>query len=400
MFYNDSIFLKMKVAFVTPMFPSPDFGGGQHTLSTIKRLQNQGHSIFIFTCTNEPVKKKHLLFLEKEKIKIGKVVYNSNIAPNINKSHKFLLFLNTFFSSMPFNSCKFYSKEIEETLKEFTDKKKVDILWIDHIHLAFYISSFTNFPSVLQSHGLYSLLFKGMFLKDSSIQKKIFGLFEYVKYYFFEKRYLPRFSKIFAISENDKLDIENLTGRKDIDIIFPYVKIQKHRSKMKQSNNILLFVGYIGWYPNRDGILWFLEKVYPLIQKKIKDIQLWIVGKLPDNFNSPIYNGVKFLGYQINIDQYFDKAQVFIVPIRYGNGIRLKILNAMSYGISIVSTPIGAEGLKIKDKRELLLAETEEEFVRKIIILLESKNLQEKLIHNSFRYLLQLNIQHKKLIKL
>lgn len=356
----------MCIAFVTPIFPYPDSGGRIHTYTTIKKLQKQGHKIFLFTCTNEPVKNHHLKFLAKENIKIGAIVFNPFLNSVTTNREKKILFIKSIFSFAPFSTCKFYSKEIELKLQEFIVKKIVDTLWIDHIYIANYLPKGSKIDTILQSHGTESLLFKRMLLTDSLISKKLFALIEYIKFILFERKYLPQFTKIYAISKPDKYDLERISGKTNVEVLFPQIIPIKYK-RLKKSPYTLLFIGYLGWYPNKDGILWFLKEVYPLILEKNKNVKLWIIGRLPDNFKPPDLLGVKFLGYKKNIEYYFKRAKVFIVPIRYGNGIRIKILTALSFGLPIVSTTIGIEGINKKNIKKILISDLAEDFAQKVL---------------------------------
>lgn len=362
----------MRIAFVTPIFPYPDSGGGIHSFNTIKKLQSQGHEVSLFTCTDKKITKKHHHFLKKEKIKRGKIVFNPFISGDVDRAGKRLLFLKNIFDFTPFTTIKFFSKKIEQSIDEYIKSKKVNCLWINYISIANYIRKHPQFKTILQSHGMESVFFKSMFLKDRSYRKKIFALIEYLKYYFFEKKYVPRFSKVYAISELDKIELEKIRGKKDVEVIIPKVEIQKI-NRVKRLKNIILFIGYIDWYPNKDGLVWFIKKIFPLIQKEIKDAKLWIIGKFTDKTQLYDNPNIVYFGYQKNIDRFFSKASVFIAPIRYGNGVRIKVLTAMSYKMPIVSTSMGVEGIFYKKYKNITITDEEKSFAQAVISFTKDK---------------------------
>jgi glycosyltransferase involved in cell wall biosynthesis len=109
----------------------------------------------------------------------------------------------------------------------------------------------------------------------------------------------------------------------------------------------LLFVGTLSWEPNADGLLWFARKIWPLVRAKHADALLEVVGKgLQPKQKKILENtpGVRLHGFVQDLSPHFERARVFVCPLRFGSGIKLKVLEALSRGLPVVSSPIGAEG--------------------------------------------------------
>ncbi len=148
----------------------------------------------------------------------------------------------------------------------------------------------------------------------------------------------------------------------------------------------ILFCGTLDYAPNKKGLLWFCEKVFPLVQEKVPDMRLTIIGKL--NNNDPyatIRNrpGIDFIGPVEDVSKYYNESSVAIVPLLQGSGTRLKIMEAMSFGNPVVSTGVGAEGLNLTNGNNILIADSPEDFVDKIIQLTENKNLYQEIRQNA-----------------
>ena len=105
---------------------------------------------------------------------------------------------------------------------------------------------------------------------------------------------------------------------------------KKHKLKRVIQKKTMLFVGSLCWYPNKDGIYWFLKRIYPLIIKMCPKINIWIVGRTPRRFLFPRLPNVNFFGHCHSLEYFYSKANIFIVPIRYGSGIRIKVLTDIS----------------------------------------------------------------------
>src|SRR5205807_146721 len=146
------------------------------------------------------------------------------------------------------------------------------------------------------------------------------------------------------------------------------------------TNPSLVFTGSMDWMPNQDGILFFLREVYPLIQSKVPNVTLKIVGrKAPASIIEAAgeYPGVTVTGWVDDIRTYLAEADVCIVPLRVGSGTRLKIFEAMAMAKATVSTTIGAEGLPVTPEKDIVIADRAEDFANKTVELLQNQKKRE-----------------------
>jgi glycosyltransferase involved in cell wall biosynthesis len=144
----------------------------------------------------------------------------------------------------------------------------------------------------------------------------------------------------------------------------------------QETTQTIVFTGSMDWMPNQDGILFFLAEVYPEIQAKIPNVKLNIVGRKPPQKitqAAAAQKGVTVTGWVEDIRQYLGEAAVCVVPLRVGSGTRLKIFEAMAMGKAVVSTTIGAEGLPVSDRRDILIADSAGDFAARTIELLQNR---------------------------
>lgn len=148
--------------------------------------------------------------------------------------------------------------------------------------------------------------------------------------------------------------------------------------------NHLLFLGGMHWPPNADGVNWFIRTVLPHLQAANPHIKFHMVGKSPpaEALRTP---GVIAPGYVPDLDPIWKQADIFIVPLRAGGGMRVKILDAWARGLPVVSTSIGAEGLVCQDGKNILIADTPETFLEKIFLLNNDPELRARLAWNGRR---------------
>jgi GT2 family glycosyltransferase/glycosyltransferase involved in cell wall biosynthesis/2-polyprenyl-3-methyl-5-hydroxy-6-metoxy-1,4-benzoquinol methylase len=146
----------------------------------------------------------------------------------------------------------------------------------------------------------------------------------------------------------------------------------------------LIFIGGFLHLPNEDGIVWFVKSILPSVIQRLPGIHLYIVGSHPtERVKSLASSDVIVTGYVEDVGPYFEKARVFVCPLRYGAGVKGKIGQSMAYGLPVVTTSIGAEGMGITDGHHALIADDEESFAMAVIKLYQDPGLWEKLSLNS-----------------
>ena len=129
-------------------------------------------------------------------------------------------------------------------------------------------------------------------------------------------------------------------------------------STSKSSRAGALFLGNFANPANRDALTWFTREVWPIVRKRLPELDLRVAGNLcPQEFAST-RDRIEILGKVANLSEIFGAALVFVSPIRIGTGINTKNLQAMAHGLPIVTTSVGAEGLQLVDGRHALLADT------------------------------------------
>lgn len=121
----------------------------------------------------------------------------------------------------------------------------------------------------------------------------------------------------------------------------------------------LLHVGSLDWEPNLDGLLWFLEKVWRGLKQKHPQLRFYILGQGGGERLRAAARGlagVRMTGFVEDLEPYHRRCRLFVAPLRFGGGMKVKIINAMYRGIPVLTTPIGAEGLETADGRHLSIA--------------------------------------------
>jgi glycosyltransferase involved in cell wall biosynthesis len=138
------------------------------------------------------------------------------------------------------------------------------------------------------------------------------------------------------------------------------------------------------WPPNAEGVAWFLENVWPRVARVVPLAVLTLIGKQGSRgLHVPEHAGrVEAPGYVGNLQQYLAETAVFIVPLRSGAGMRVKILDAWCWGLPVVSTTVGAEGLRAGHGENLLMADDEKAFAEAVITVFKDRRIAGRLADN------------------
>lgn len=133
------------------------------------------------------------------------------------------------------------------------------------------------------------------------------------------------------------------------------------------------FVGSLWYEPNVDGVVWFVEAVWPLVRARFPTARLLLAGRSPAPVVSALdgAHGVSVFPDVPDVRPYLAAAALVVVPLRLGSGTRLKILDALAAGLPVVATTLGAEGLALANERDLLLADDPEGLAAAILRLLD-----------------------------
>jgi len=224
--------------------------------------------------------------------------------------------------------------------------------------------------------------------KDSSnLLLEAFCYLEAFKLKRLESRIFRELELGIVVSEVDKSLLQKLCPEGRFEVIENGVDVSKFRPNPEKADpNTLLWVGGFDHFPNKQGIYWFLDSVFPLIKRGLPEIELQLIGGgVPDKLKrlASADFSIKLLGYVDDPIPYIQRATVFIVPILSGSGTRLKLLEAMAVGKAIVTTNIGCEGIEGADDKHFLITDTPEQFSAAITKLLNDKKLRLFISNNA-----------------
>jgi len=171
-------------------------------------------------------------------------------------------------------------------------------------------------------------------------------------------------------------------------VVVPTIHPLHERGLSFAQRKQLLFVGAFGHRPNVDSVHFLGREVMPLVRKSLPEIELLVVGgNAPTEFADYASSGVRVLGFVPDLDPIAWGCRVFVAPIRFGSGVNGKIGEAISHGLPVVTTTIGAEGWNFTDGEQVLIADEPADFAAAVVRLYEDNGLWEKLADAGYRHI-------------
>lgn len=145
----------------------------------------------------------------------------------------------------------------------------------------------------------------------------------------------------------------------------------------------VLFVGGFAHPPNRDAAYWLVDEILPLLHRLVPAMPLHLVGAIPEHDRASLRREHVYIHGQVGeLTPWMESCLVAVAPLRSGAGVKGKVNSAMSHGVPVVATPMGAEGMHLVDGHDVLVADTTERFAASIARLTRDQVLWERLSSN------------------
>jgi len=267
-----------------------------------------------------------------------------------------------------YNITRFFTPDFDHILMTELKKTEYDIVHLESLFMTPYISTirmYSDAKIVLRSHNLEYIIWERLSKQTGGVAKKTYLklLAKQLKRY--ELDVLNMVDGIASISKRDSKDFRKLGAKQPIEIIPFGIDIEKYKPDENQNTDVELFhLGSMDWAPNLEGLNWYLEKVWPSINKHSPNTSMFLAGRdMPESYFSLNAPNVIVVGEVVDAIKFIKSKSLMIVPLLSGGGIRVKIIEGMALGKAIISTSVGAEGIHYTHKKDIWIADTPEEFV-------------------------------------
>ena len=382
----------MNILQICKKFPYPAKDGETIAILTMSKAFRQlGHSVTILSI-NTP---RHHFDAEKlpEEVKDIAEFQSVDVDTRVRPMAAFM----NLFSDKSYNIERFYSQSFTGAIKNLLEDRIFDIIQLEGLFLTPYIPvirQFSKAPVVLRSHNVEHEIWERMYEQKNGLKKFYLKILA-KRLKKFEKDHLNDYDAVIPISGNDELKFKMLGAQKPMLTIEAGLDLDHYKvNKSKENYYSVFFIGGLDWMPNQEGLYWFLEKVWPQVQKQLPDLKFFIAGRnAPARLRDIRQKNVEFIGEVENAIDFFNAKGIMVTPLLSGSGIKVKVLEALVMKKPVVATNIAVEGIPVIHNEHLLIADKPLEFADAVIKIVRDKALGYSLAENGHTMVSQ-NFSH------
>jgi sugar transferase (PEP-CTERM/EpsH1 system associated) len=290
--------------------------------------------------------------------------------------------------STPLPLLNYTTEEMKQALAALLNEQEFDLVQVESIHLMNYlpvIRAARKSPLVVCDwHNVESELMRQYSEREKSFARRAYARRTARLMNEAEKRALDQFDAHIVVSDEDGKWLRQMNSSAQISIIENGVDVDYYADAQSGSGtrNRIVFVASMDYHANIDAAINFARGVWPIVHRKKPKLVFTIVGRDPTPAVRELSSlaGVEVTGSVQDVRPYYREAIAAVVPLRVGGGSRLKILEAMAAGVPVVSTMLGAGGLKVANGQNILLADDDRELAEKITTIIDDETLRSNIV--------------------
>ncbi len=355
----------MKVLQICSKVPFPPTDGGTYAMHMITEgLMNNGVDVKVLAMRTPKLNKKpentHPDYASKTSFE------SEYIDTSVTGFGAFLNLL----TSNSYNISRFISAAFEKKLVDVLHAGSFDIVQLETLYTSPYIETIRKHSKakvVFRAHNVESSLWQRIASETKGPLKRAYLKLQSARLYKYESAILNQFDGIAAITSTDADALKALGCKKPIATIpFGISNAPQAGSEQVEKDSIFLLAA-MNWVPNQQGLDWFLDKVWDNVSKSNPALKFYIAGRfMPESLKQMQRKNVVVVGEVPDAQSFLASKNIMVVPLLSGGGMRIKIIEGMMMGKTIISTSIGAEGINYTSGKDILIADTPEEFANAI----------------------------------
>lgn len=380
----------MRILQICNKTPYPVKDGGAlaiHNLS--KGLAGAGHEVSILamhTSKHSVNKSKVTDYFKSLKINIEFVDVNSDLS--------FLkALLNLLFSQKPYNVTRFITTAFTNKLIGVLKKNSFDVIQLEGAYVIPYIETIRKYSKAkisFRAHNIEHEIWARFASKQTNPVKKIYISVLSNRIRQFERKALNKYDLIIPITHRDN-EIFRKLGNTRPSFVCPYAFDFSENTVQNDQFvkiNSLFFIGSLDWLPNQEALYWFISKVWTEVVKACPETYFHVAGRnAPEDFLKRIAgNNIIYEGEVESAKEFMKDKQVLIAPLFSGSGMRVKIVEAMALGKTIISTTIGVEGIDVTNNTNILIADNIADFKAAVIKILNDTSFCLQIGKNAAKF--------------
>ena len=370
----------MKILQLTKKFPYPLKDGESIAITNLgKAMHELGCEVTLLSMNT----KKH--FFDTANLPADFNHYKNIHTVKIDNELKWKDAFKNLFSEDSYHIARFVSEEYENKLATILQQEAFDVIQLETLYLAPYISTirkYSNAVVAMRAHNVEHEIWERIAKNTPEVLKKWYLGHLTDKLRRYEIEHLNKYDILVPITERDLQKFKQMgykNGAKVTPIGVDETQYQPDFTAFEKELSIS-FIGSLDWMPNLEGLKWFLKEVWPQAVQEFPKLSLHIAGRnTPDWIHNLDMPNIKIHGEVPCAATFVNQHPLTVVPLLSGSGMRAKILEGMALGKVVLTTSIGLEGIDARNKREVLLANTSDEFLAAIRYCYEHKDKLSKI---------------------
>ena len=294
--------------------------------------------------------------------------YSHDIDTDVNY---WAMFLNIF-SNESYNVSRYYTDEAAKLLENVLHETEFDIIQFEGLYVVPYldvVKTHSKAKLIYRAHNIVFDVWERLAYSERFIPRRKYLEFLARRLKSYETEQINRFHQIFAISEPDRQSIIRFGCETNLEVFPVALDFDKYiTAPVKFEYPTLFHLGAMDWRPNKEGLEWFLNEIWPDIEKLNSELRFYIAGKhMQRQFFEYDSDNVVVEGEIMDAVEFINSKAIMIVPLLSGSGMRVKIIEGMAMRKCIIATTMAAEGIKCEHGKDILIADTPDEFYRSIL---------------------------------
>jgi glycosyltransferase involved in cell wall biosynthesis len=300
-------------------------------------------------------------------------------------SKRWTAVLNRILAFPPESFSHFGGKQLASAIEDLCARTKPDVIIFDTLMTGqIVLQQHSKIPAVISLYDIASSYAWQRFVDLRWRPYKLVYAIEWLKTWLYERAILRAFEIIAVVSQRDAQFVRKMNSKARI-LLVPN-GVDSRAVIARSPGRDILLVGNFDYAPNVEGLWHFYRNILPLLRTRLDNFRFLVVGRNPPTDFVCAVQGDASIEIAANVPDvrpYYARARLCIAPLLHGAGTRLKILEAASMRVPVVSTSIGCEGLEMVDGETLLIADGADSFANAIVRVFNDTELADRLANQA-----------------